>query len=97
MHTRVVRQVKKEEYDEFFKQTFQEFLEPLTHAHFNVEGTYEFSALLFVPGMAPFQQEVQLSQFYLSTLDPKPICYLLLQQSLHNIVLCISSCPCRLM
>ena len=51
-------QVTKDEYDEFFKQTFSEFLEPLTYSHFNVEGTIEFSAMLFVPGMAPFQQEV---------------------------------------
>ena len=53
------RQVKKEEYDEFFKLTFKEFLEPLATAHFNVEGTIEFRALMFVPGMAPFEQQVQ--------------------------------------
>lgn len=52
------RQVKKEEYDEFFKLTFKEFLEPLATAHFNVEGTIEFRALMFVPGMAPFEQQV---------------------------------------
>ena len=51
-------QVTKEEYDEFFKLTFKEFLEPLAAAHFNVEGTIEFRALLFVPGMAPFEQQV---------------------------------------
>jgi Hsp90 protein len=52
------RQVKKDEYDEFFKLTFKEFLEPLATAHFNVEGTIEFRALMFVPGMAPFEQQV---------------------------------------
>lgn len=55
--TRSPREVKKEEYDEFFKLTFKEFLEPLASAHFNVEGTIEFRALLFVPGMAPFEQQ----------------------------------------
>lgn len=48
----------KEEYAEFFKLTFKEFLEPLACAHFNVEGTIEFKAMLFVPGMAPFEQQV---------------------------------------
>ena len=61
--------MKKEEYDEFFKQTFQEFLEPLTYTHFNVEGTMEFSALLFIPGMAPFQPEVGCEQCFLSFLS----------------------------
>lgn len=55
----VVLQVGKDEYDAFFKQTFKEFLEPLTHSHFNVEGTIEFTAMLFVPGMAPFEQQVR--------------------------------------
>jgi Hsp90 protein len=51
-------QLSKEEYDKFFEMTFKEFLPPLAHAHFNVEGTIEFSAMLFVPGMAPFEQQV---------------------------------------
>lgn len=31
--------------------------DPLAHVHFNVEGTIEFSALLYIPGMAPFEQQ----------------------------------------
>eukprot|EP00884_Botryococcus_braunii_P015898 jgi/Botrbrau1/2992/Bobra.0026s0052.1 len=54
----VAYQVSKEDYDNFFKMTFREFVEPLGVAHFNVEGTIEFSAMLFVPGMAPFEQTV---------------------------------------
>jgi hypothetical protein len=38
-------------------QTFGEFLEPIAHVHFNVEGTIEFTAMMFVPGMAPFEQQ----------------------------------------
>ncbi|CAD6579331.1 MAG: Heat Shock Protein [Alectoria sarmentosa] len=56
--TRSPREVSKDEYDAFFKQTFKEFLEPLTTSHFNVEGTIEFTAMLFVPGMAPFEQQL---------------------------------------
>ena len=52
-------QIEQAEYDTFFKTTFREFLEPLAQNHFNVEGTIEFSALLFVPGMAPFEQQVR--------------------------------------
>ena len=54
-----VLQVGQEEYATFFKTTFREFLDPLAQSHFNVEGTIEFSALLFVPGMAPFEQQVR--------------------------------------
>ena len=54
--TRSAREVSKEEYAAFFKSTFREFIDPLATAHFKAEGTIEFSALLFVPGMAPFDQ-----------------------------------------
>ena len=50
--------MSQEEYNTFFTTTFREFLEPLAQTHFTVEGTIEFSALLFVPGMAPFEQQV---------------------------------------
>jgi heat shock protein beta len=53
--TRAPKEVAKDEYASFFKATFREFADPLAHAHFNVEGTIEFSSLLFVPGMAPFE------------------------------------------
>lgn len=55
--TKSPREVTKEEYSSFFKTTFREFIDPLAQTHFNVEGTIEFSSLLFVPGMAPFDQE----------------------------------------
>ena len=51
-------QVTEDEYNSFFKATFKEFLDPASHTHFNVEGTIEFSALLYVPGMAPFEEQV---------------------------------------
>jgi len=51
--------VEAGEYNEFFKATFREFVDPLATAHFTVEGTIEFSAILFVPGMAPFEQQAR--------------------------------------
>jgi len=35
--TRNPKDVSDEAYNEFFKQTFSEFLDPLAHVHFNVE------------------------------------------------------------
>ena len=61
--------MSKDEYDAFFKQTFKEFLEPLTSSHFNVEGTIEFTAMLFVPGMAPFEQQVLLYSLFMRSPD----------------------------
>jgi heat shock protein beta len=55
--TRPPRDVAKDEYASFFKSTFREFLDPLDQIHFNVEGTIEFSSLLFIPAMAPFDQQ----------------------------------------
>nr|QBY35568.1 heat shock protein 90C [Dunaliella salina] len=55
--TRNPKDVSDEAYNEFFKQTFSEFLDPLAHLHFNVEGTIEFSSILYIPGMAPFDQQ----------------------------------------
>jgi heat shock protein beta len=55
--TRSPKEVEKAEYDAFFKTTFKEFLDPLAAAHFSVEGTIEFTALLYVPSMAPFEQQ----------------------------------------
>lgn len=58
--TRSPRNVEESEYKEFFKNTFKEFLDPLTWAHFSAEGEIEFRALLFIPGMAPFDQQEQM-------------------------------------
>lgn len=55
------KEVTKEEYDGFFKTTFREFLDPLTHSHFNVEGTIEFKGILYIPGMAPFDNQQNFS------------------------------------
>lgn len=51
------KEVDPKDYQEFFKTTFKEFIDPVAHSHFSIEGDIEFRAILFVPGMAPFDQQ----------------------------------------
>jgi molecular chaperone HtpG len=47
-------EITEEEYHEFYKHVSHDFEEPLTHVHNRVEGTNEYTSLLFVPKRAPF-------------------------------------------
>eukprot|EP00595_Chromulina_sp_UTEXLB2642_P002669 CAMPEP_0196763398 /NCGR_PEP_ID=MMETSP1095-20130614/4014_1 /TAXON_ID=96789 ORGANISM="Chromulina nebulosa, Strain UTEXLB2642" /NCGR_SAMPLE_ID=MMETSP1095 /ASSEMBLY_ACC=CAM_ASM_000446 /LENGTH=712 /DNA_ID=CAMNT_0042116513 /DNA_START=76 /DNA_END=2214 /DNA_ORIENTATION=- len=49
------KECKQEDYNEFYRQTFNSFDIPLAHAHFNVEGNVDFKALLFLPSEVPFE------------------------------------------
>nr|QBA88869.1 heat shock protein 90-5 [Haloxylon ammodendron] len=51
------KDVPKDEYYEFYKKTFNEFLDPLTYTHFTTEGEVEFRSVLYIPGMAPMNNE----------------------------------------
>ncbi|GKV29092.1 hypothetical protein SLEP1_g38060 [Rubroshorea leprosula] len=51
------KEVQKDEYHEFYKKTFNEFLDPLAHTHFTTEGEVEFRSVLFIPGMGPLNNE----------------------------------------
>ncbi|KAF7808991.1 heat shock protein 90-5, chloroplastic [Senna tora] len=51
------KDLQKEEYNEFYKKTFNEFLEPLAYTHFTTEGEVEFRSILYVPGMGPLNNE----------------------------------------
>ncbi|CAN4110169.1 unnamed protein product [Withania somnifera] len=46
------KEVSKEEYNEFYKKTFNEYLEPLASSHFTTEGEVEFRSVLFVPSVS---------------------------------------------
>ncbi|KAK8969454.1 hypothetical protein KSP40_PGU003844 [Platanthera guangdongensis] len=43
------KDVTTDDYNEFYKKTFNEYLEPLASSHFTTEGEVEFRSILFVP------------------------------------------------
>ncbi|MFE1803294.1 molecular chaperone HtpG [Streptomyces sp. NPDC059517] len=47
-------EVTQEEYNEFYKQVSQDWLDPAETIHMRAEGTFEYEALLFLPSQAPF-------------------------------------------
>ncbi|KAK8627714.1 hypothetical protein V6N13_135316 [Hibiscus sabdariffa] len=51
------KEVQKDEYNEFYKKTFNEFLDPLGSTHFTTEGEVEFRCVLYIPGMGPLNNE----------------------------------------
>ncbi|KAL8087984.1 heat shock protein 90-6, mitochondrial-like [Apium graveolens] len=51
------KEVTTEEYNEFYKNTFNQYLEPLASSHFTTEGEVEFKSILYVPSMAPFDKD----------------------------------------
>ncbi|MGI5229027.1 molecular chaperone HtpG [Actinoallomurus sp. CA-142502] len=42
------------DYNEFYKHVAHDFADPLAHLHSKMEGTYEYTLLLFIPATAPF-------------------------------------------
>ncbi len=47
-------EISEEEYNEFYKHVSHDFDDPLTYVHNRVEGSNEYTSLLFVPKRAPF-------------------------------------------
>ncbi len=47
-------EIDDEAYNEFYKHVGHDFQDPLTHIHSKVEGTNEYTMLLYVPARAPF-------------------------------------------
>lgn len=52
--TRSPKEVKDEEYKEFYKHLSRDYQDPLTWSHNKVEGSLEYTSLLFVPKNAPW-------------------------------------------
>src|SRR4051794_11674014 len=47
-------EISDEDYNEFYKHVAHDFADPLAHLHAKMEGTYEYTLLLFIPATAPF-------------------------------------------
>ncbi len=47
-------EVSQEEYDEFYKDNFHDFTDPVRTISIHAEGSFSFDALLFIPGRAPY-------------------------------------------
>lgn len=48
------KDIKPEEYNEFYKAKFNDWQDPQKVLHFNVEGNISYTAMLFLPSKAPF-------------------------------------------
>jgi molecular chaperone HtpG len=52
--TRPKKDVTQEQYDEFYKAISRDMAAPLAHSHNKVEGSTEYTQLLYLPAKAPF-------------------------------------------
>ncbi|MBQ14407.1 MAG: molecular chaperone HtpG [Gammaproteobacteria bacterium] len=52
--TRPRKEIKDEEYREFYKHVSHDFEDPTVWSHNKVEGKLEYTSLLYVPGRAPY-------------------------------------------
>ncbi len=52
--TRPKSQITDDEYEEFYKQVCQDYESPAAWTHNRVEGTQEYTSLLYIPKKAPF-------------------------------------------
>jgi molecular chaperone HtpG len=51
--SRAKKDVTAEQYDDFYKQISHDFESPLAHTHNRVEGSTEYTQLLYIPAKAP--------------------------------------------
>jgi molecular chaperone HtpG len=47
-------EISEQDYYEFYRHIASDFADPLAYVHSKIEGTYEYTLLLFVPSRAPF-------------------------------------------
>lgn len=47
-------ELKNEDYNQFYKEKFYDYTDPILHIHSKTEGTATYSALLYIPEKAPF-------------------------------------------
>ncbi|KAG5399027.1 hypothetical protein IGI04_020841 [Brassica rapa subsp. trilocularis] len=56
------KEVTTEEYNEFYRKTFNEYLDPLASSHFTTEGEVEFKSILYVPPVSPMGKDDVVNQ-----------------------------------
>ncbi len=54
MWRRPAEELDAEQYEAFYKHMTHDWVPPMGHAHFKMEGMQQFTGLLFIPGQAPF-------------------------------------------
>ncbi len=52
--TRAKSEISEQDYTEFYRHIASDYADPLSWVHSKIEGTYEYTLLLFVPARAPF-------------------------------------------
>jgi molecular chaperone HtpG len=52
--TKARNEITEEDYNGFYKQISHDFQDPMVHVHSKVEGTNEYTLLLYIPASAPF-------------------------------------------
>jgi molecular chaperone HtpG len=57
--TRPKSEITDKEYSDFYRHVAADFTEPLAWVHSKVEGTYEYTLLLFIPARAPYDLWIQ--------------------------------------
>jgi molecular chaperone HtpG len=57
--TRQKAELSESDYNEFYRHVAGEFTDPLAWVHSRIEGTYEYTLLLFIPSKAPYDLWVQ--------------------------------------
>jgi molecular chaperone HtpG len=52
--TRPKSEISEQEYRDFYRHIAHDFNDPLAYLHAKMEGNYEYTLLLFIPGSAPY-------------------------------------------
>jgi molecular chaperone HtpG len=60
--TRPKSELSDSDYNDFYRHIAGEFTDPLAWVHARIEGTYEYTLLLFIPSKAPYDLWVQESR-----------------------------------
>jgi molecular chaperone HtpG len=55
-------ELSEQDYNDFYRHIASDFSDPLAYVHTKMEGTYEYTLLLFIPSRAPYDLWVQQSR-----------------------------------